>query len=144
VSAFQWARRIRTAPMALMNMLSSNVNQWTVLAAMIPIVFSIARGTPAALPFDGPQRLEILLTVVQSVVAVLLLANMKFEWYDAALLFVLWAAQFVFADWRGPLVWVYAGWAAVVVASWVRRPPTAPAIFWKMVRRPRGPAPAPA
>src|SRR5437667_1550922 len=39
VSAFYWARRVSRAPMALMNMVSSNINQWTVLAAMIPIVY---------------------------------------------------------------------------------------------------------
>ena len=39
VSAFYWARRVTHAPMALMNMVSSNVNQWTVLAAMIPLVY---------------------------------------------------------------------------------------------------------
>src|SRR5205085_2769192 len=39
VSAFLWARRVTHAPMALMNMVSSNINQWTVLAAMIPLVF---------------------------------------------------------------------------------------------------------
>ncbi|PYO94739.1 MAG: hypothetical protein DMD60_14200 [Gemmatimonadetes bacterium] len=37
VSAFYWARRVTHAPMALMNMVSSNINQWTVLAAMIPL-----------------------------------------------------------------------------------------------------------
>ena len=41
VSAFYWARKVSTAPMALMNMVSSNINQWTVLAAMIPIVYSL-------------------------------------------------------------------------------------------------------
>jgi cation:H+ antiporter len=140
VSAFQWARRVSTAPMALMNMLSSNVNQWTVLAAMIPIVFSIARGSPAALPFDGAQRMEILLTVAQSLVAVLLLMNMKFEWWDAALLFALWLAQFVFAEWRGPMVAVYGGWAALLIALWLRRPPTAPGILLRLLREPRAAA----
>src|SRR5690242_21522029 len=32
VSAFYWARRVTHAPLALMNMVSSNINQWTVLA----------------------------------------------------------------------------------------------------------------
>ena len=100
VSAFQWASRVRTAPMALVNMVSSNINQWTVLAAMIPIVFSLSRGTPSALPFDGAQRDEILLTIAQSIVAVLVLLDMKFHWWDAAILFVLWLAQFVEAGWR--------------------------------------------
>ena len=141
VSAFQWARRAGTAPMALMNMLSSNVNQWTVLAAMIPVVFSIARGAPAALPFDGAQRLEILLTIAQSLVAVLLLMNMKFEWWDAVLLFALWVGQFVFPHAREAMVGIYLAWAALLVAFWLRRPPTAPAVFVRLVRQPRrGPA----
>ena len=36
-----WARSRGKAGMALMNMASSNINQWTVLAAMIPIVYSL-------------------------------------------------------------------------------------------------------
>jgi cation:H+ antiporter len=134
VSAFHWARRVSTAPMALMNMLSSNVNQWTVLAAMIPIVYSFSSGRPAALPFDGTQREEILLTVAQSLVAVLLLVRMKFEWWDALLLFVLWLAQFVEASWRGEVTLLYGIWAAVLVLSWIRARPTAPAIFWHLLR----------
>src|SRR5512140_1252966 len=44
VSAFNWARKVRTAPLAVMNMVSSNFNQWTVLAATLPIVLSICSG----------------------------------------------------------------------------------------------------
>ncbi len=39
VSTVAWARRVKPAPLALMNLVSSNINQWTVLAAMIPLVF---------------------------------------------------------------------------------------------------------
>ena len=134
VSAFHWARRVRTAPMALMNMLSSNVNQWTVLAAMIPLVYSLSSGRPASLPFDGTQRDEILLTVAQSFVAVLVLVRMKFEWWDALLLFVLWLAQFLEASWRGEVALLYGIWAAILVLSWVRSRPIAPTIFWHLLR----------
>ena len=134
VSAFHWAKRVSTAPMALMNMLSSNVNQWTVLAAMIPIVYSLSRGHPGSLPFDGKQREEILLTVAQSFVAVLLLVRMKFEWWDALLLFVLWLAQFIVADWRGEIALLYGVWAALMVFSWIWSRPTAPTIFWHLMR----------
>jgi cation:H+ antiporter len=133
VSAFHWARRVSTAPMALMNMLSSNVNQWTVLAAMIPLVYSLSSGRPAALPFDGTQREEILLTVAQSFVAVLLLVRMKFEWWDALLLFVLWLAQFLEASWRSEATLLYGIWAAILVLSWIKARPTAPAIFWHLL-----------
>jgi cation:H+ antiporter len=137
VSAFHWASRVRTAPMALMNMLSSNVNQWTVLAAMIPIAFSVAHGGPAALPFDGVQREEILLTLVQSAVAVLLLLNMKFEWWDAAGLFVLWLVQFVVPAWRVDIMLVYGAWAVGLILSWLWVRPTAPGIFWRLLRQRR-------
>ena len=140
VSAFHWASRVGKAPMALMNMMSSNVNQWTVLAAMIPITFSLSRGQPAALPFDGTQRMEILLTIMQSIVAVLLLANMRFEWWDAIVLFVLWLVQFVEAEWRGQITVVYAIWALGLIISWFWQPPTAIGTFWRLVRY-RQPAP---
>ncbi|MGH7625121.1 MAG: hypothetical protein ACREOJ_07375 [Gemmatimonadaceae bacterium] len=134
VSAFHWASRVSTAPTALMNLLSSNVNQWTVLAAMIPIVFSAARGMPASLPFDGVQRLEILLTVMQSLVAVLVLVRMRFDWWNASLLFGLWLAQFIEAHWREQITWIYGIWAVVLVLSWIWAPPSAPRIFWRLVR----------
>ena len=137
VSAFQWASRVKTAPMAVMNMLSSNINQWTVLAAMIPIAFSIARGTPAALPFDGPQRDEILLTILQSVVAVLLLLNLKFDWWNAVLLFVLWLAQFLVPGWRHEVAGAYAAWAIALVLSWAWRRPRAPAVLLRLLREHR-------
>lgn len=134
VSAFHWASRVSTAPTALMNLLSSNVNQWTVLAAMIPIVFSASRGMPASLRFDGVQRLEILLTVMQSLVAVLVLVRMRFDWWNASLLFGLWLAQFLEAHWRDEITWLYGIWAAVLVLSWIWAPPTAPRIFCRLVR----------
>jgi cation:H+ antiporter len=135
VSAFAWASRPGRAPMAMMNMMSSNINQWTVLAAMIPIAFSLARGEPAALPFDGPQRSEILLTILQSTVAVLLLLDLRFEWWNALLLFTLWLAQFLFPAWRTLAEAAYAAWALALVVTWPWNPPEAPRAFWRMLRR---------
>ena len=135
VSAFAWASRAGRAPMAMMNMMSSNINQWTVLAAMIPLAFSLARGEPAALPFDGAQRSEILLTVLQSTVAVLLLLDLRFEWWNALLLFTLWLAQFVFPAWRTIDEAAYAAWALALVVTWPWNPPAAPRAFWRLLRR---------
>ncbi|PYS55188.1 MAG: hypothetical protein DMG13_04950 [Acidobacteria bacterium] len=59
VSAFYWARRIKSAPMALMNMVSSNINQWTVLVAMLPIVFGASRGELAPIELDGYKKRNI-------------------------------------------------------------------------------------
>ncbi|HVG21029.1 MAG TPA: hypothetical protein VNI02_18410 [Blastocatellia bacterium] len=103
VSAFNWARRVTTAPIALMNMVSSNINQWTMLAAMLPIAYAMALGHWATIDFDHHQEIEILMTIGQSLLGVLLLANMRFSWWEAALLFLLWAVQFVLSGFEKPL-----------------------------------------
>ncbi|MCC7176714.1 MAG: hypothetical protein IT159_16080 [Bryobacterales bacterium] len=97
LSAFYWARTVDRASMALMNMVSSNINQWTLLTAMLPIVYSISRGTPSSIPFDGHQELEILMTLGQSLVGMLFLVNMKLAWWEASSLFGLWFIQFAFS-----------------------------------------------
>jgi hypothetical protein len=167
--------------MALMNFLSSNINQLTVLVAMVPIVFAIsawmspadaqlaadtakaridplvdrapavtqrkaetmlldsgsvsktvaelqAAGQglekPAAdflraqlraelrtaaelrdrtglptLVFNDDQLSEVLLTVVQAALCLVLLLNMKFEWWDAVGMFILFFVQFLSPLW---------------------------------------------
>jgi len=138
VSAFYWARRVTRAPMALMNMVSSNINQWTVLAAMIPLVYGFSHlqhhGSWASFPFDVEQRKEIVLTLLQTALGAALLANMAFGWLDAALLFVLWLAQFLVPHWREEVAVVYALWIAGLVVSWIAGgAPRAPKIFWEVV-----------
>jgi cation:H+ antiporter len=103
VSAFNWARRVTSAPLALMNMVSSNINQWTMLAAMLPIAYAIALGHLGTIDFDQHQELEILMTIGQSLLAAVLLANMRFAWWEALLLFTLWLAQFVLSGFEKPL-----------------------------------------
>jgi len=98
-----------------MNMVSSNINQWTVLAAMIPIVYSMSAGHIIALPFDGEQRQEILITILQSILGVLVLSNMRFAFWEATLLFVLWFAQFLDPALRSEIAIVYAIWAGMLV-----------------------------
>jgi len=148
VSALYWARRGHQAPMALMNLVSSNISQWTILAAMIPIIFgwshAAAGGGFVAFRFDAAQELEIALTLAQSVVALLVLMDMKFEWWDAALLFALWLAQFLRPHWRVEVLALYLLWAALLLALALagRRRFRAPRIFLEVVRegrRPHGP-----
>ena len=115
VSAFHWARQIRSAPMALMNMVSSNINQWTMLIAMIPIVYSYGVGSAAGIVFDAHQKEEILLTLAQAFVGFMLLLNMHFSWYEAAGLFILWFAQFVQPHWRVQITGIYFLWFAVEI-----------------------------
>jgi hypothetical protein len=101
--------------MALMNMVSSNINQWTVLAAMIPIVYSMSRGQPSALHFDPEQRLEILITILQSLLAIMILANMRFAYWEAGLIFILWFVQFLRPSLRDEVSWIYATWTLLLI-----------------------------
>lgn len=114
-SAFAWARRVTRAPVALMNMVSSNINQWGVLSAMLAVIYSLSRGEPSALPFDEFQRLEILLTIVQAFLGWIFLASMGLQAYEAAGLFLLWLAQFVMPSLRHEMLWVYSAWIALEV-----------------------------
>ncbi len=137
VSAFHWARQARKAPMALMNMVSSNINQWTMLIAMIPFVYSYGVGSVAEIHFDLHQKEEILLTLAQAFVGFMLLLNMSFSWYEAAGLFVLWLAQFIQPHWRVELTYVYFAWFGIEVIKLFAGKRTLPAItlFGKLFRR---------
>jgi cation:H+ antiporter len=143
LTAFNWARRVSHAPMALMNMVSSNINQWTLLAAMIPVIYgwshAAAHGTWAPFAFDGEQEVEIGLTIAQSVLATLLLGDLRFTWHDAAALFVLWLVQFVVPGWREEIALIYLGWAALLIALALvgKRPMRAPQVFLAVFRENR-------
>ncbi len=147
VSAFYWARRVGHAPMALMNMVSSNINQWTVLAAMIPLVYGYSslrhHGVWLDFHFDEAQRLEILLTLLQTGLGVMLLANMEFDWLDATVIFVLWLAQFLRPSLREEVAVAYGLWMAVLVVGFVVKGKAllAPSYFWQVVRKNDRPAP---
>jgi cation:H+ antiporter len=118
-SAFYWARSIEKAPMALMNMVSSNINQWTLLSAMLPMVLSLGHGSVIPLTFDAEQRVEYIMTLGQALLGLMFLVNMEFAWWEAAGLFALWLVQFVFSigsvgmqvHWA--VTYAYFAWAAV-------------------------------
>ena len=145
VSAFAWARRVDKAPMALMNMVSSNINQWTILAAMIPLVYgwshAHAGGGWVPFHFDAEQQVEIALTLAQSLVAMLLLMEMRFDWWEAAGLFALWLVQFVRPETREVVTGLYLAWAAGLLAAGIarRRPLLAPRLFLEVARGRGGP-----
>jgi cation:H+ antiporter len=121
VTAFNWARQRSKAPMAVMNMVNSNVNQWTMLAAMIPVVYSISRGVITPVVLDDFHSSELALTIAQSLLGGLLLLDLEFSVFDAAGIFLLWIVQFVEASLRDPITVVYVLWAGWVMAQLLYR-----------------------
>lgn len=141
VTAFYWAKTRRKAPMGLLNMVSSSINQWTLLIGMLPIIFSWSRGEVSTIPFDDHQRAEILLTAAQSFLSFVLLANLRFHWYEAIVLFVLWLTQFLFADLREEILIAYGAWIVVELSLVIVGRKTMPifkesAALWRAHLRP--------
>ena len=77
-------------------LISSKVNQWTLLIGTLPIAFAISAGEfhlTGGLPLDHRQREEIFLTAAQSAFAIAVFANLRMGRNEAIGLFVLFATQ---------------------------------------------------
>ncbi|HEV7886249.1 MAG TPA: hypothetical protein VGO92_01735, partial [Acidimicrobiales bacterium] len=89
---FAW--RLNTSA-GLGTLVSSKVNQWTLLVGTLPIAFALASGSLHGLPIIAQQREELLLTAAQSVFAVAILINLSMSNREAVMLFALFWAQFL-------------------------------------------------
>lgn len=119
IVAILFAWRLNTNS-ALGALVSSKVNQWTLLVGSLPIVFAIASRSLHGLPIAGAQREEILLTAAQSLFAVAVLVNLRMSLGEAAWIFALFTAQFL-ASLLGGETWheevLLAGSAIYLVAG---------------------------
>jgi cation:H+ antiporter len=90
VTAFNWARQVKLAPVALLNFISSSINELTALVALIPIVLAISSGALRAVPLDHQQSIEVFLTMAQSIYACIALLDLSYDSQNALVLLVLW------------------------------------------------------
>jgi cation:H+ antiporter len=77
-------------------LISSKVNQWTLLIGTLPLAFMMSSGDwgfTQGLPLDDRQREEIFLTAAQSAFAIAVFVNLKMGRKEAIALFVLFATQ---------------------------------------------------
>jgi cation:H+ antiporter len=100
-----YAWRLHTSE-ALGALVSSKVNQWTLLVGTLPIVFAASSGGWSGLPIESAQRDELLLTASQSLLAVSLLVGLSLSVRAALLLTGLFFLQFALSaavpsSWRG-------------------------------------------
>jgi len=79
-------------------LISSKVNQWTLLIGMLPIVYVISAGEVTPMRMDSRQIEEVLLTAAQSLFAVAVLANLSFSVTEGLLLFILFSTQLLIPD----------------------------------------------
>ena len=88
-----YAYRLNTNA-GLGTLVSSKVNQWTLLVGTLPIAFAIASSSLDGLPIIARQREEVFLTAAQSLFAVVVLINLSMSLREAWVLFTLFWAQF--------------------------------------------------
>jgi cation:H+ antiporter len=112
VTAFYWSRKVRLAPMAMINMISSTVSQFTLLVGMIPLVYAAAFwlgnfpkahaglfGLPVVpMVIPGPEghdlTVEVFLSWAMTLLGCAQLAKLRFGLLDASIIFAIWIAQF--------------------------------------------------
>ena len=74
-------------------LISSKLNQWTLLIGTIAVVYSLGFGALGTLPFDEKQTAEIWITAAQSFFALSILINFKISTREALGLFALFISQ---------------------------------------------------
>jgi cation:H+ antiporter len=95
--ALMFAWRLR-AHVGLGALISSKVNQWTLLVGALPIAFLLAGGAWPGLPLDARQTEELFLTSAQSLLATLLIVDLDFSRLEAVMLAAAFAVQLFFPD----------------------------------------------
>ncbi len=96
---------MRANPLAGMTALvSSEVNQLTLLIGSMPVLFSLSFGEAHAFPLDHQQAVEFLLTASMSLFAIVLLARMRVPLYGGLTLLGLFIAHLFFTDPRSRVI----------------------------------------
>jgi cation:H+ antiporter len=74
-------------------LISSKVNQWTLLVGALPLAYGLAAGGMAPMDLDSRQKEELLLTSAQSLFAAVVISDFRFALWEAILLLILFIAQ---------------------------------------------------
>ncbi|HPX36275.1 MAG TPA: sodium:proton exchanger [Mycobacterium sp.] len=91
------------ATAAIATLISSKVNQWTLLVGSLPLAY-LAGGGGVALPLDPRQVEETLITAAQTMMGVALILSLRFHRRTAWMLFGLFIIQFAVTSTEGRLV----------------------------------------
>ena len=88
---------LRGNPQASMRtLISSKVNQWTLLIGMLPLAYGLSSGHLIPMHMDARQVEEVLLTAAQSLFALVVIMNFSFSVKEAMILLVMFVSQLFF------------------------------------------------
>jgi len=112
----------------MLMLISSKVNQWTLLIGTLPLAYSISGHTLSPLPIDGRQAEEVLLTAAQSAFAVAIFASLSISLLEAGLLFGLFSTQLFLTD-QTVRYGFSAAYIALAAVTFIRDRATLPTVF---------------
>ncbi len=98
-------------------LISSEVNQWTLLVGSLPAAYSISGATLSPLPMESRQVAEVFLTGAQSLFAVAILMSLSLSFREAGIMFGLFAGQLVFP--QPEVRWGFGVAYLVFAARWL-------------------------
>lgn len=136
-SLLAWRGRAAAGMGAL---ISSKVNQWTLLIGTLPVAFSLSAGQFdlfGGLPLDHRQREEILLTAAQSAFAIAVFLNLKMGRWEAIALFALFATQLFITDERARVIYAF-GYLALCIILFILHRAEVPHIIKSAIATARG------
>jgi cation:H+ antiporter len=96
-------------------LISSKINQWTLLVGAIPLVYALSKGALEPMILDHRKKEELLLTSAQSLFAALIISDFRFALREALLLLLLF-----FAQWLLPIVLLLFGLSGKVSDETIR------------------------
>ncbi len=105
---------------AMGTLISSKVNQWTLLIGMLPLAYGTSAGSfSMPMHLDARQVEEILLTAAQSLLAVVILADFRFSLLEGMVLFALFSTQLISTspEFRYYYSFVYLVLAVILVVA---------------------------
>jgi len=113
---------------AIATLISSKVNQWTLLVGSLPVAFMLGGGG-TSIQLDGRQIEEMVLTAVQTLMGVAMILGLRFRRWAAWALLALFVVQFPITSTEGRILLsaVYA--TVAVVALVVNRRQLAPTLL---------------
>jgi len=100
---------------AMKAIMSSKVNQWTLLVGTIPLVYAISAQEVKPFMLDNFQNAELFLTAAQSLFGVALLICLKFNRTSGMLLLVLFLSQLIVQQIRIEVAVIYMVFAAIYI-----------------------------
>ncbi|MDW8290800.1 MAG: sodium:calcium antiporter [Armatimonadota bacterium] len=122
---------------AMSAIISSKINQWTLLIGSLPVVYSFSAGQLSWLSLEPRPRSEVLLTAAQSLFACAIIANRFFSRIEALLLFTLFSAQLLMPS--QSVRYVFTALYLVLAVGWIfayrREVKVNLRLFWRLVRR---------